>query len=199
MQQTRVFGLAMMVFVFTAATVFAQSPNATPSRNTGSRGGGIVARLKSELNLSDNQVRRLVPILQAWRKQTRQHRQQAMERFKAVLTPQQLQTMQQLRQQRQQGGAAQRPMQALKLTPEQKDQLVALRQQSRTQAKTDRAALFGQTSTVLNAQQETRFEQMFARQAGRSRQSRQQRQPGGHRPQGGQSPSPSAPVDDNLR
>lgn len=145
------------------------APSASPSPK-GSHSGRGTGRMKAELGLTDEQAQRLEPMLKAYRAQRKQHAAEAKEQRTSILTPEQRAQVEQSRQERSshKGGASPAPSgqgkrgSHLNLTDAQKTQMRELRERGKATRAADQQALFAQTRTVLNPDQETRFEQMMA-------------------------------------
>lgn len=185
--------LALALGALLLSPAAAQSPSPGPSTNAhgrpnrpqGGGQGGPIARLKSEMNLTDAQAQRLQPLLKGFMEKNRERMKARQQNMKTVLTPEQFAQLQQMREQHRQGQSTQDgpppaatnqpagkgskhrgPMSQLNLTEEQKEQLKTFNQQTMQEAKADRDALLAQTKSFLNADQQSKLETFLKRPPG---------------------------------
>jgi Spy/CpxP family protein refolding chaperone len=150
----------------------------------------MLARMKKQLNLSQDQVNQLKPILAAQRDARKQQHEAFAQQFRGILTPEQQAKLDQMKAQREAyrqnkdwEGARKshhNGFASLNLTDAQKAQVKQIREQMRPQMQANREQFRSQVEGVLNADQKAKFEQMLAQR---------QQQHGRHHRGGGEQPS----------
>lgn len=149
----------------------------THDKAHGERGSKLMTRIKTECRLTDEQAQKLKPMLRAYHDSEKLRTKSAREQRSALLTPEQQAITQQRRthgakgsadwggggdEEAHKGGGAQGGQgQRLNLTDDQKTKMRAIREASKSQHQSNQQALFSQTRTVLNAEQESRLEQII--------------------------------------
>lgn len=124
--------------------------------------GSPLDRLKSSLNLTDDQVARLQPTFDSIRQKHQADRQAFEAKMKTILTPEQQQKMADARREHKRGG-----FRDLNLTDDQKAQMKAFWESRRGEMKgkfeADRAQIDSQLQATLTPEQMTKYNEMKSR------------------------------------
>jgi len=119
-----------------------------------------LARMASHLNLTDQQVKQIEPIMKEFREKGQARRQAHRSSFESVLTADQKARLAQMKSENRKGprgsGWAQ-----LNLTDEQKTRMQSMREKAQAERQADMQALKSRLGAILTAEQKEKAEQFF--------------------------------------
>ncbi len=161
----------LAVGLATTGMALAQGPDSQgpgskrPGCRQGDRGPGKgqrapLARMTSQLNLTDQQVQQIEPIMKEFREKGQARRQAHCSTFESVLTAEQKARLAEMKSQNRRGprGAG---WARLDLTDEQKSRVQSMREKAQAERQADVQALKARLGTILTAEQKQKAEQFF--------------------------------------
>lgn len=126
-------------------------------RGGGHRWGSPLERMKSTLNLSEDQVARLQPTFDQMKAKHQSQRQAFKAKMQSILTPEQQQKMAEARQEHKRGG-----WHDLNLSEDQKAQMKTLWESQKGTMTEDRSQIEAQLQATLTPEQLTKYNEMKA-------------------------------------
>lgn len=129
------------------------------------RGGGQgqqapLARMARHLNLTDQQVQQIEPIMKEFREKGQAHRQAHRTAFESILTADQKARLAQMKSENRRGPRGS-GWARLDLTDEQKTRLQSMREKAQTERQADVQALKDRLGAILTAEQKEKAEKFF--------------------------------------
>ena len=124
----------------------------------GQRGGSPLERMKSTLNLTDDQVAKLQPTFDQIKSRHESQRQAMEAKMKTILTPEQQQKMADARAEHKRGG-----FRDLNLSDDQKAQMKAFWESQKGTMTQDRSQIDAQMQATLTPDQLTKYNEMKAK------------------------------------
>lgn len=119
-----------------------------------------LARMAGKLNLSDQQVQQIEPIMKEFREKGQARRQAHRSTFESILTADQLARLQQMKSENRRGPRGS-GWAGLDLTDEQKTRLQAMREKGQAERQADFQALKARLAPILTAEQKEKVEKFF--------------------------------------